>query len=118
MSSYNGADVVFSVLREMVAVLPLEDDLLRGVCATLGRTGVMRGEFGFRDALVAERKSLASWLSDGREPVRMFAEAAIRSLENAIAVAQQDAEADIALRRLSYGEELIADTQEREEDQQ
>lgn len=110
MSNYDGADVAFTVLKEMVAVLPAEDNLLRGVRAALGETGVMHGEFGYRDAIVAERERLRSWLADEREPVLLFAKAHINSLENAIAAAQQDAESDIAMRKLEYGEGLDDDT--------
>ena len=60
----------------------------------------MHGEFGYRDAIVAERERLQSWLADERDPVRLFAEVLIKSLENAIAAAQQDAESDIAMRKL------------------
>jgi hypothetical protein len=70
----------------------------------------MRGEFGYRDAIVAERESLRSWLADERELVRQFAEAHIKSLDNAIAAAQQAAESDIAMRKLEYGEGLDDDT--------
>jgi ppGpp synthetase/RelA/SpoT-type nucleotidyltranferase len=111
MSNYDGADVAFTVLKELVAVLPPEDELLRGLRAALGETGVMHGEFGYRDAIVAERERLQSWLADEREPVRLFAEAHIKSLENAIAAAQQDAESDIAMRKLEYGEGLDDDAQ-------
>lgn len=106
MSNYDGADIAFTVLKELVAVLPVGDELLGGVRTALGETGVMHGEFGYRDALIAERERLLPWLTDEREPVRLFAESEVRSLDNAIAAAQQDAEADIAQRRLRYGEGL------------
>lgn len=117
MSNYDGADVAFTVLKEMVAVVPVGDELLSGVRAALDETGVMYGEFGHRDAIIAERERLASWLADEREPVRLFAEAHIRSLENAITAAQQDAESEIARRKLNYGEGLDDDTPEGKGDQ-
>jgi hypothetical protein len=106
MSNYDGADVAFTILKELVAVLPADDELLSGVRAAIGETGIMHGEFGRRDAIAAERERLASWLTDPREPVRRFAEEHIKSLDNAIAAAQQDAENDIAMRKLDYGEDL------------
>ena len=114
MSNYDGADVAFSVLKELVAVLPIGDELLGGVRAALGETGVMHGEFGHRDAIAAERERLVSWLADKRGPVRQFAEDHIKSLENAIAAAQRDAETDIAMRKLDYGEDLDDDKPEDE----
>ena len=106
MRNYDGADVAFTVLKEMVAVHPAEDDLLRGVRAALDETGLMKGEFGYRDALITEQERLKSWLTDERKPVRLFAEVNIRRLDNAIAAAQQGAESDIAMRKLRRGEGL------------
>jgi hypothetical protein len=94
------------VLRELVAVLDIDDPLLRDVRIALGATGVMRGEFGHRDALISQQSGLDSWLADPREPVRRFAEDLRKSLDNALAAAQRSAEADIAMRRLAYGEPL------------
>lgn len=109
MSNYEGATVAFKVLKEMVAVLPADDKLLDGARVALSQTGIMHGEFGRRDAIVREREQFASWLEDKREPVRKFAEASIKSLDNAIAAEQQSAETDIAMRKLRYGEELNDD---------
>lgn len=106
MANYRGADVAFTVLKELVAVVPLGDQVLRRVRMALGEAGIMRGEFGHRDAIVAERAHLASWLLDEREEVRVFAHDQIRSLENAIAAAQQYTETDIAMRKLDHGEGL------------
>ncbi|MEO1248525.1 MAG: RelA/SpoT domain-containing protein [Pseudomonadota bacterium] len=106
MSNYNGAPIVYTVLKELVAVVPVGDEILGGVRVAFGETGVMYGEFGLRNAMVTERERISTWLADERDPVVKFAEAQIRSLNNAIAAAQQDAEADIAMRKLSYGEQL------------
>lgn len=99
-------------------VLPLLDDpgsicaeiraaLLEGVRIALSERGVMYGDFGYRDALRHQKDSLLPWLSDARDPVRSFAENAIRNLDNEIAAAQRDAEHDIAMRRLGYCEPLF-----------
>lgn len=106
MTNYHGSPAVHAVLRELVAVLDIDDPLLRDVRIALGATGVMRGEFGHRDALISQQSGLDSWLADPREPVRRFAEDLRKSLDNALAAAQRSAEADIAMRRLAYGEPL------------
>ena len=117
MTNYDGADVAFTVLKELVAVVPVGDELLSGVRDALGATGVMHGEFGHRDAIIGERKRLETWLADDRELVRLFAGAEIRSLDNAIAAAQQHAETDIAMRLLQYGESLDEEKSERSDRQ-
>jgi hypothetical protein len=107
MTNYHGSPAVHAVLRELVAVLDIDDPLLRDVRIALGATGVLRGEFGHRDALIIQQSALDSWLADPREPVRRFAEDLRKSLDNALAAAQRSAEADIAMRRLAYGEPLV-----------
>jgi len=106
MSNYDGALVAFTVLKELVAVLPAGDEFLRGVRIALGATGVMHGEFGHRDALEAEQSNLTDWLTDPREPVREFAANLQKSVKNQVNLAQQNAEEDIAMRKLDYGEQL------------
>ncbi|WP_139247315.1 hypothetical protein [Hyphomicrobium sp. NDB2Meth4] len=106
VTNYHGSPAVHVVLRELVAVLDIDDPLLRDVRIALGATGLMRGEFGHRDALLSQLSALELWLADPREPVRRFAEDLRKSLDNAIAAAQRSAEADIAMRRLEYGEPL------------
>jgi hypothetical protein len=104
--NYNGTPVAHTVLRELVAVLPAGDSLLRSVHIALGQTDILRGEFGYRDALVAQQSALEQWLTDQREPVRRFAEDLRKSLDNAVAAAQRSAEADIAMRKLAFDEPL------------
>jgi len=110
MSNYDGSDVAFAVLKELVAVLPLEDELMSSIRSALYENGVMSGEFGYRDALIAKREKLQNWITESRDPVREFAENFIRILNNDIAAAQQQAETDIAQRKLNYGEDLDDDT--------
>lgn len=106
MANYEGAAGASAVLKELVAVLAKDDELLKGVSRALRANGVMHGEFGYRDVLSTKRKQFESWLTDKREPVRRFAVAFVRSLDNEINAAQQQAEEDIAMRKLSYGEYL------------
>jgi ppGpp synthetase/RelA/SpoT-type nucleotidyltranferase len=106
MANYDGAPVAFTVLKELVAVAPAGGDRLKGASVALSETGVMHGEFGYRNALVAQREALEPWLEDAREPVRAFAADEIAGLNNATAAAQQDADEGIAMRKLRYGEPL------------
>ena len=106
MKNYKGAPIVHTVLRELVAALPVDDPLLRSVRIALGETGVMCGEFGHRDVLIDQQSALNPWLTDERGPVRSFAEDLRSRLNNAVAAAQRTAEADMAMRKLAYDEPL------------
>ena len=104
--SFKGEAGVWTVLRELVATLPEDSTLLRDVQDALRSTGVLCGEFGYRDALISKKESMTAWRSDERKRVRCFAEDFILSLDNQIAAAQRGAESDIAMRKLDYGEPL------------
>lgn len=107
MRNLKGKPIVYAVMRELVAVLPVGDQLLGGVEIALSERGVLHGEFGYRDALVDQKAAMESWRDDERERVRAFANDAIRTLDNQIAAAQRGAEEDIAMRRLLYGEPIV-----------
>ena len=104
--SFKGKVGVWPVLRELVATLPEDSTLLREVQVALLSTGVLSGEFGYRDALISKKESMAAWLTDERKRLQRFAKDFIQSLDNQIATAQRDAESDIAMRKLDYGESL------------
>ena len=106
LKNYKGSPFIDPVLRDLVAVLPADAPMLRNVRIALAATGVMHGEFGFRDALVDQQNAMEAWLTDERQPMREFAEDLLRSIENEIAVAERSAREDIAMRRLEYDEPL------------
>jgi ppGpp synthetase/RelA/SpoT-type nucleotidyltranferase len=106
LRNYKGSPFVHSVLKDLVAVLPANDSQLSDVRVALAERGVMHGEFGYRDALIDQRNAVEAWLTDDRQPVRVFAEDLLRSIDNEIAAAERSAREDIAMRRLEYGEPL------------
>jgi ppGpp synthetase/RelA/SpoT-type nucleotidyltranferase len=106
LRNYKGHPSIHSVLKDLVAVLPANDSQLSDVRGALAERGVMHGEFGYRNALIDQRNAVEAWLTDDREPVRLFAEDLLRSLDNEIAAAERSAREDIAMRRLEYGEPL------------
>lgn len=79
----------------------------------LQESGVVTGEFGFADLQARRKVLLESWLSDESEAVKAFAASQIHQLEQRIAAEVRAAEASIALRRLSHGEELDEATSSR-----
>lgn len=110
--NYNSAPSVWTVMREMVAVLEPGARKLTEVMIALGTTGVTSGEYGQRNALIAQREALVPWLVDEREAVRLFAESFSRSLDNQIAAETQRTERRIAQRRLEYGEPITGDDED------
>jgi ppGpp synthetase/RelA/SpoT-type nucleotidyltranferase len=110
--NYNSAAGVWTVMKELVAVLEPGAPRLTDVIIALQTTGVTSGEYGHRDALTAQQRKLATWLEDEREPIRLFAESFMRSLDNQIAAETQRTERRIAQRRLDYGEPITSDDED------
>lgn len=106
LSAFEGKEVVYDHVRSIVAAIEVESPLFNQAKYVLQESGVVSGEFGFAD-LHAQRKALLEpWLRDESETVKAFAALQIHYLDQRIAAEVRSAEASIALRRLSYGEEL------------
>lgn len=108
LKNYQGSEFIDPILREVVAVTS-DDELLRRVRIALASTGVLHGEFGHRNALRKQLKSMEDWKNDNREPVKTFAEKTIHSINNEIAAAERAAREEMAMRKLQYDEPLDAD---------
>lgn len=72
----------------------------------LQESGVVGGAFGFAELHARRKALLEPWLQDENDAVKAFAASHIRYLERQIAAEVRAAEASIALRKLSYGEDL------------
>ena len=106
LSAFEGKPIVYGHVRSIVAVLDVNNPLIKKAEAVLQEAGVVRGEFGFADLHERRKALLEPWLADENERVRAFAQSQIRQIEQSIAAETRSAEASIALRKLSYGEEL------------
>jgi len=103
---YPEAPCIYDIVRKIVAVLKPGDPLLLRTQAVLENTGVVRGAFGFVEVYEARKTLLQTWLDDPLADVQQFAADQIYRLEQRIAAETRIAEADLAHRRLQYGEEL------------
>ncbi|WP_321916977.1 RelA/SpoT domain-containing protein [Paraburkholderia sp. J11-2] len=104
--AYPEAPGIYDIVRKIVAVLVPGDTLLLRARAVLENTGVVRGAFGFVDVYETRRTLLQTWLADPHALVQQFAADQIHRLEQRIAAETRIAEANLAHRRLQYGEEL------------
>lgn len=109
VTNFRGNRASHDLLKRIIDKLAPDNRLLGGVQGALLNMGVVYGEFGVMEYYAALKTDLEAWLQDPRETVRTFASAFIRNLDSVIASAQRSAEADIALRRLSYNENLETD---------
>jgi hypothetical protein len=69
----------------------------------LDATGVVSGEFGFRDAHLRKKEETASWPKDEDAGVRAFAEYYQQYLDSRIEQETLDAERDLEIRKRIYG---------------
>ncbi len=103
MRAYDGEAFLHRLCREIVTVLPADDDLLNLVSIILDSMGVTTGEFGRVEGFRRKKAEIASWLEDDREAVREFAKRHLHSLEQQINSEQRRREESLALRKLEYG---------------
>ena len=106
VSNYTGEEAPHGFLKDIVAQIDPNDDLVGSVAACLDSTGVVAGEFGMVEFFTQQKASMQDWFDDPRDRVRVFAEARIRSLDHRIIREQRMAETSIAMRKLDFGEEL------------
>ncbi|MDF3881139.1 RelA/SpoT domain-containing protein [Cupriavidus basilensis] len=106
LSAFEGNEVVYEHVRNIVAALDVDSALVKKAMGVLQESGVVSGEFGFAELNARRKASLEPWLRDESDAVKAFAASHIRSLERQIAAEVRAAEASIALRKLSYGEDL------------
>jgi hypothetical protein len=110
LAAFEGKQVIYELVRTIVASAGQENSLVEMAHMTLLETGGARGEYGFADIYSERRTWLSPWLEDSNEAVRAFARDVIRDFEQRIAAENRSAQASIALRKLDYNEELDADS--------
>ena len=93
-------------MRLIISKLDHGNDLLHEAQSVLDQSGVLQGEFGFAELHGKRKELLGPWLTDPSENVQMFATERIHALDLRIAAETRSAEASIAMRKLSHGEEL------------
>lgn len=104
LENYKGEIALHPLLKEIVAAVPNDSDLLSGIMVALDATGTMTGEFGVVETQVRKRDEIMPWLDDPRERVKMFATKRIAALERQFTDEQRRAEQSLELRKLDYGE--------------
>lgn len=102
MQNYHGESSTHEVLKRIIDRYPNDNSKLDRVKVCLDSIGVVRGEFGMVEAYRSKKEAITSWLSDGRENVRAFAEAHIAELERQINAEQKRADREIAMRRSQF----------------
>jgi hypothetical protein len=80
---------------------------LNEVRVSIDNTGVVRGEFGFAEALQARKADLTEWLTDERPVVKAFAKKHIADLDLMITSERRRAESRREMRNRDYEEDDI-----------
>lgn len=104
LKEYDGDTRIHDVCKEAIKRFPESKDVRTAALIALDATGVVSGEFGFRDAHLRKKEETASWLKDADAGVRAFAEYYQNYLASRIERETTDAERDIAIRKKIYGE--------------
>ncbi|WP_205518172.1 hypothetical protein, partial [Sphingorhabdus sp. Alg239-R122] len=109
LSAFDGHETVYPLVQEVIANSSGDKKIMRAAHHTLHESGVVSGEFGYVK-LYKERKNLIEpWLDHENKAVQDFAEHHLADLESSILNETKRAEASIAARKLSFGEEIESD---------
>ncbi|HRI39034.1 MAG TPA: hypothetical protein PLO50_10785, partial [Nitrospira sp.] len=107
LQNYDGVTSAHVVLKEIVSRFPDDQHKLNEVRVSIDNTGVVRGEFGFAEALQARKADLTEWLTDERPVVKAFAKKHIADLDLMIASERRRAESRKEMRNRDYEEDDI-----------
>ncbi|MDH5739782.1 MAG: RelA/SpoT domain-containing protein [Nitrospira sp.] len=105
LQNYDGVTSAHVVLKEIVSRFPDDQHKLNEVRVSIDNTGVVRGEFGFAEALQARKEALTEWLKDSRSAIKAFAEKHIIELDRMIASERRRAESRREMRKRDYEED-------------
>ena len=103
LRSYRGEPFLQEICKDIVDILPEDDDLLNDIEIALEPTGFTRGEFGRVEALIEKREEIKQWLSDVRPKVRAFSQRHVHSLDQLIASDQRRSEERLEKRKRDFG---------------
>ncbi len=103
--NYDGVTSAHVVLKQIVSRFPDDQHKLNEVRVSIDNTGVVRGEFGFAQALQARKAALNEWLTDERPAVKAFAEKHIAELDLMISSERRRAESRREMRNRDYEED-------------
>lgn len=103
LTNYEGQSFLHSICKEIIAVLPEDDDLHDRTMVVLDSTGVVSGEFGFAEAYERKAEEMKTWLTDKNDKVRRFAAEHSETLKRIAESERQRAVEEIALRKHVYG---------------
>lgn len=102
LENYEGETSTYVVLKEIVSRFRDDARKMSGVRICINSTGMVRGEFGYVEALRDRKESLTEWLTDERPAVKAFAEKHIGELDIMIVSGQRRAEAETEMRKRDY----------------
>lgn len=103
LRTYDGSPKIQNACKAIIKRVPERSKTWNEVAATLESTGVVRGEYGMVEAYESKVLQLSSWVDDGDERVRTFAEWLIGSLQSLIAQERERTDQNLALRKYQYG---------------
>ena len=103
LRNYEGEPFIHGVCKELIKILPEEDELLVEVSIILQSTGVVHGTHGFSEAFARKISEIEYWLNDVDPKIKAFAEKYIHGLQLQIEAENKRADEDIILRKHQYG---------------
>ena len=107
LEGFNGRSELLLLLRQILRSPAAPDKIEKSIEWRIEEVGVTSGEFGIGQSYQGKAEMLKPWLEDENVRVKRFAKKLIAGLKNRAALENRRSEEDVALRRLSYGEDPI-----------
>jgi ppGpp synthetase/RelA/SpoT-type nucleotidyltranferase len=106
LSVFEGEKCIYELVRSIISSVEPESDLLELTSSVLNKSGVVRGDFGFVEMAKERKVWILEWLPTENPTISSFVNNRVKELEYDIAAETRRAETSIAIRKLSYGEEI------------
>ena len=103
LKEYQGDTRIHSATKEAIKRFSDSKKVRTAALIALDATGVVCGEFGFRDAHARKKEETDSWLTDQDAAIRAFAEYYQEYLDSRIEKETVEAERDIEIRKKTAG---------------
>lgn len=107
IGKYQGQDFLWNLCRAIIKKYfdtPEYPRVRANLFGYLSQTGVVDGEFGFRDAYLAKREQIRNWDDENKESLKNFLKEYGEFLESQAAGSEKSAQEDIELRKKQFGD--------------
>jgi len=103
LRAYKGEPFIHNACKNFITHSPYAEKFIHSLFIALSQTGVVSGEYGFRDAYKLKLEEVQPWKKDRSKAIKAFISEYEKYLNQQILSEEKRAEGDIELRKREYG---------------